>query len=84
MTKTHKSDTELMQSVKAAIRICQNQRLQPPSLTSVLIANMTASDTLFELADVMHLGRTRTRALLVKVLADLNSAIDKASSKEVK
>jgi hypothetical protein len=83
MTKTHKSDNELLASVKSSWRMLVTQHQGYKMNKGITYDQVQASSSLFELADSLHLGRTRTRAKLQEVLSGLISDLELAAKKEV-
>lgn len=84
MTKTHNSDNELMASVKASYRTLRNRGETPEAEPNGRLYKVMASNSLFELADAIHLGRSATRLWLVKMASVLASRIEQTERKEVK
>jgi hypothetical protein len=83
MTKTHASDNELMNAAKAAVRTLRNNGQLPVGSRDTL-EKMMNSNSLFEFADAMRLGRSRSRAHLMKIASDLTSQIEHLMKKEVR
>lgn len=83
MTKTHTADNGLLTTVQSQLRTLDSRGVRPDGGREIA-DKVLASKSLFELADALHLGRSRTRALLNGMASRQAVAIERATSKEVK
>jgi len=83
MAKTRTEDNEMIGSAKSAIRTCRNMGIAVTAGAKLTDA-IEASGSLFELADSLHLGRSATRAKLLKVISSCTNLIEQGKRKEAK
>lgn len=61
MTKTHQEDNEILHAAQKSIRALKADGHVPSNVDGISVTDVLASNSVFELADKSHLGRSRTR-----------------------
>jgi len=84
MTKTHTADNQTLQAVQSAIRTTRQAGKVAEGISADHANKVLASNSLFELADALHLGRTATRRMLLEVASKLTRQIEQLTGGEVK